>query len=330
MLSIRVLEQDNEVCREELMRVKRELTGILKEKPTLKGEVECEIGKHGKSKEILRTLKESTKNCDVGKKLLVLSDQTGYGVGYKLRQYLPNYKIQSIIKPHALCGGVVSDVVGLCEQLGSDDCVVIMAGANDFTRGIYPSFKELNSRLKHITHTNVVLTSVSSGFSGRIGRFVRRYNKALEDYAARLDRYAAAKVSFLDLSSRNMSELCKGLVKGVSARKRAGNSNLIFVEAVDSGAGLCGRGLSSHGRRIAVASPTETLVSDTVSSAEPLDDRSCSSAGHAVGVLRMHDQQDGIPYNGSNLGGGVDLLLESGQPGGSTFLGTRALLTCTD
>lgn len=147
---------------------------------------------------------------------------------------MPNYSIESIIKPHAFYESVIEDVVSLSKQFGKNDCILIIAGANNFVKGKYPSFKKLNSKLRHITHTNIVLTSVSPKLYERNKQFVFKYNRALQHYALKLDNYAYAKVSYLDLSAYKASEVFSRLVKVISVRKKLGDTNLVFIESRDS------------------------------------------------------------------------------------------------
>lgn len=287
--SIRVLEQEGEVCREELVKVRKELAEILEGSSAVTDNGNRKIENlSGKFLEDWRTprgaVDEKVKQCDVKKKLLLLCDQTGSKVSSKLRKYLPGYNMQSIIKPHALYEHVIEDVVSLTRQFGKDDCVVVMAGVNNFLGRKYPSFREINSKLKYITHTNVVLTSVSCDPSMKYRGFVCKYNETLKSYAAKLDRYACAKISFLDLSHCNINGLVKRLIRGVSARKKVGDSNLVFVGNYDLSVGLDGDGLLSRKGQETVES-TEAIVTGDGSLNGSMDCRACLSVDLGVGVL---------------------------------------------
>lgn len=305
LASIRVLEHENEVCGEELKRVKCELVKMVDGQSAVEG---CNGGEDLATDRLLRSSKmpmrasdADMKQCDSRKKLLVLCDQTGYGIGSELGMYLRDYQIQSIIKPHAPYESVIEDIVKLSERFGGDDCIVIMAGVNNFARGRHPSFRELNSRLKHVTHTNIVLASLPLNFSGRYKKFVRKYNNVLEQYAARLNRYACAKVSFLDLSGCASGEQGMRLARCVTARKKVGDSNLVFVK--------------THG-------PVNELGDSIL---PPRGHRSLPGAGRLVSELEIHRQRGGVHGDGYEK----DLSTAGEHHLQSNFLETTAVMTST-
>lgn len=254
--SIRVLEQENEVCMAELVRVMSELAELRRGRAlssvdgagvgddvSVSGILVDDSG-NSKSQETRQSepnLMESEGVSirvppeDAKKRLLILCDQTGYGIGSRLNRCLPGFSVQSIIKPYALYERVVEDVVKMSDQFGGEDCILVMAGVNNFINGKCPSFRELNSRLKYVTHTNVVLTSIpfKRNAHKKHANLVSKYNAALKRYAAKLDTYAFGKVSFLDLSNCSKSEVTMRLSKGVRARKKAGDGNLIFIHTSD-------------------------------------------------------------------------------------------------
>lgn len=256
LTTINTLEVEREVYLKDISKLQYKL-GQLKASWRTSGEttetwVQTDnIGQHQacvKTKEITQPRHSVTTGKKPAKKrLLILCDQTGCGLRNRLVAHLPGYLIQSIIKPNADYEGVIDDVVNLSKDFGQDDCILIMAGVNNFINGRYPSFREINTRLKRITHTNVVLTSILplvDSASRNKNRFIRKYNEVMNQYAARLDWYACGSVSFLDMSSLSMEAATSKLAGRILSGGKIGSRNLIFIETTDSvllnsGTSLC-------------------------------------------------------------------------------------------
>lgn len=278
--SIRVLEQDNHFCAGELERVRDELAELRNGKVlAMDGCCEVQTTRRGLNKNLgaqVETADVVVKQVVKGKRLLIVSDQSGYKIRSKLSKHLPGFSIQSIVKPYAFYENVVEDVVNLSQQLGDDDCILVMAGVNNFAQKRYPSFRELNRRLKCITHTNVVLTSVlpPNNANRTCTRLVSKCNKALKEYAARLDRYAYGRVSFVDLVSSNASGPILRLAEGVLARKSVVDRNLVFIQTSDAPPQSDVGGLSPHCNQVAEKDPI--LISEEALESEPSE---CGLAG---------------------------------------------------
>ncbi|KAG5865756.1 hypothetical protein JTB14_008386 [Gonioctena quinquepunctata] len=135
-------------------------------------------------------------------KILILCDETGYGLGKTFsRIYGNTFNIQSIIKPSANFENVIDDVINLSDNYCLDDHIIILAGSNDFKTKKYPSFKKLNSKLKICTNTNIILSSVPYNRNYKVNEMIYRYNIKLNDYAMKLNHYAEGNISFLDINN---------------------------------------------------------------------------------------------------------------------------------
>lgn len=168
-------------------------------------------------------------------RLLILCDQLGYKLNTILRTKLRTYSIQTIIKPYACYSDVVVDLVKLTADFTKADFVLILAGANDFKSRKYPLFRDLNSKVKYCTHTNILLASTPFfSDSLRLNGHVHRFNSRLKGYAERLDSFAEAQVSFIEVNDQsagamfNRHEAARRIVRGVLHRKVYGK-NLKFV-----------------------------------------------------------------------------------------------------
>lgn len=117
-----------------------------------------------------------------------------------------------------------------------------MAGINNFVGGKYPSVKVINSKLREVTHTNIVMTSVPlpNNESKYVHKFVHKYNEKMKEYAARLDKYACGNVSFLDVNYCSPREVTKRLASDILSHRRAKNKNLVFVRTTDLFTVPCG------------------------------------------------------------------------------------------
>lgn len=172
-------------------------------------------------------------------RLLLLCDQMGYGLGKILRSKLNGYLVQVIIKPYACYSGVVESVRQLTAEFTKDDTVVVLAGTNDFRNGKYPSFKELNDSIKHCTHTNIMLVAVPfiSG-EARLNRYIHKFNVGLLGYTQKLDHFAEACVSFLDVNGGSAGlmlkkhEIVAKMVKMLKSGRNFAVKNLTFISTV--------------------------------------------------------------------------------------------------
>ncbi|KAG5885825.1 hypothetical protein JTB14_017195 [Gonioctena quinquepunctata] len=108
-------------------------------------------------------------------KILILCDETGYGLGKIFsRIYGNTFNIQSIIKPSANFENVINDVIDLSNNYCLDDHIIILAGSNDFKTKKFPSFKKLNSILKICTNTNIILSSVPHSRNYKVNEMIYR------------------------------------------------------------------------------------------------------------------------------------------------------------
>ncbi|KAG5867199.1 hypothetical protein JTB14_000992 [Gonioctena quinquepunctata] len=82
-------------------------------------------------------------------KILILCDEIGYGLRKSMSKSIgEEFTIETIIKPGAYFVNVIEDVVELSMNFGLNDYIIVIAGSNDFNSKKYPSFREINSRIK--------------------------------------------------------------------------------------------------------------------------------------------------------------------------------------
>lgn len=173
------------------------------------------------------------------RRLLILSDQQGYGLNRILQKRLSNFCVQMIIKPHACYRDIIQDLRQLTGGFTGNDFVVILAGVNDFKNGRYPLFRNINGIIKQCTHTNIVITSVPY-FRNDMpkNQSVFKFNTRLRDYLVKLDQFSEAGVYFVDVNRPNTdytmgkSSIAREIDR-IVRMKGAGSGNLRFVRAVD-------------------------------------------------------------------------------------------------
>lgn len=163
MTSIKVLTADNEVYVQELKSTKHELF-ILNEKadfyPT---DINTSSIPNDKNKPNPVKVTTSVNKININedcRNILILSDQFGFNLGSHIKNNLKNINVQTFVKPNARLANVIVDVGPLTKDFTLDDFVIIVAGFNDFRYRKYPSFKEINDKIKFLGHTNVILVSV--------------------------------------------------------------------------------------------------------------------------------------------------------------------------
>lgn len=172
-------------------------------------------------------------------RLLLLCDETGYSFKNQLlRSVGNNFRMETIIKPNACFGEVIDSVVGLSHDYTLRDFIIILGGCNDLKNGKYPSFKEINSRVKLCTHTNIIFLTLPYFKQERyLNTNVHKFNLKLEEYSSRLNKYAEGKVALVDINNkkrllkRGKVELINEIIAVINSKKQ--NSNLIFVNCIN-------------------------------------------------------------------------------------------------
>lgn len=268
--SIRTLEQDNKAYYSELcqLRVKIEHLQMYKSPTTLKENIlnksACDVNFEPRtpasSQQLMnpkRTRSATIQGSEVGaviardqdqenspkeinKKnniLILCDDQFGFVVD-SIRAKFCNYDVLSIVKPNAFFKDVISDVLNLTKSFTLDDYVILHAGYNDVQNGRAPYFGMINGLLKHCTHTNIILTTVSYSYvKNKNIHLMYKFNLQLFNYANALNRYAEGTVVCVDIND------AKGLMHGryviidkllCSTQCKLKNGNLIFIRPLES------------------------------------------------------------------------------------------------
>ncbi|KAG5861041.1 hypothetical protein JTB14_021677 [Gonioctena quinquepunctata] len=131
-------------------------------------------------------------------KILILCDEIGYGLRKSMSKSIgEEFTIETIIKPGAYFVNVIEDVVELSMNFGLNDYIIVIAGSNDFNSKKYPSFREINSRIKECSHTNIIFSSVPYGKQVKLNDFIYKFNIKLNEYTYKLNHYAKVISLFL-------------------------------------------------------------------------------------------------------------------------------------
>ncbi|KAG5865198.1 hypothetical protein JTB14_020765 [Gonioctena quinquepunctata] len=94
-------------------------------------------------------------------KILILCNELGYGLGKSISKFIGNeFSIETLIKPGAYFVNVIEDIINLSTNFGLNDYIIVLAGSNDFHAKKFPLFREINSKAKCSSHTNIIFSSV--------------------------------------------------------------------------------------------------------------------------------------------------------------------------
>lgn len=230
--SIRILEAQNEIYHSEMK--------VLEEYPTLVTESSrnpCIILEET-TKEGSATVEENNyipekthffphKRVENGK-ILLLCDENGRYLGKWLQQQCNN--VQTIIKPGALLANVMEDIINLVNNFTLNDYVIIVGGANNFYKyNKHPPFKDIHSKIKYCTHTNIVFTSLPLKVT-RINRgynTVNKFNSKLKEYTHKLSNYSEGNVMWCEMGNYRKTQFYELLLEQMFNTKNI--KNLIFV-----------------------------------------------------------------------------------------------------
>lgn len=137
------------------------------------------------------------------RRILVLCDQTGRGIAEAITRHLGSeYQVQCIIKPGAFYADVVDSLEGLVSEFNKRDCVVFMAGANDFEMGRFPRVKDIWCKMKTSTHTNLIFLSTPCTGRRNLLRTMR-FNTRFSCFLERIDRVSDGTVAFINSASKS-------------------------------------------------------------------------------------------------------------------------------
>ncbi|KAG5872114.1 hypothetical protein JTB14_016199 [Gonioctena quinquepunctata] len=135
-------------------------------------------------------------------KILILCDELGYGLGKSISKFIGNeFSIETLIKPGAYFVNVIEDIINLSTNFGLNDYIIVLAGSNDFHAKKFPLFREINSKAKCSSHTNIIFSSVPYGNHVELNDFIYKFNLKLNDYSHKLNHYAEGDISFFDLNN---------------------------------------------------------------------------------------------------------------------------------
>lgn len=97
-------------------------------------------------------------------KLLILADSYGRHCSRILSDKIgQHYEVTSVTKPNARLAGVVEDIYGLSKKLTKQDCVIVLAGCNDFNNVTSDSASPniyLSKLTDAVKYTNVIFRGI--------------------------------------------------------------------------------------------------------------------------------------------------------------------------
>ncbi|KAG5885049.1 hypothetical protein JTB14_033368 [Gonioctena quinquepunctata] len=153
---------DKQKLREELTNEKQLVQVEERHENSTKNNTELIKKKTTEQKKNVMTSIKASSISEVNKsdksKMMILCDQYGRGLGKTIEKRVGGTTtVQTIIKPNARYDNFIDNIVNISQDFSLADNIVILAGYNDFLRGKYPSFKNINDKLKHCTHTNITV-----------------------------------------------------------------------------------------------------------------------------------------------------------------------------
>ncbi|KAG5883081.1 hypothetical protein JTB14_031192 [Gonioctena quinquepunctata] len=171
-------------------------------------------------------------------KIFILCDELGYGLGKSISKFIGNeFSIETLIKPGAYFVDVIEDIINLSTNFGLNDYIIVLAGSNDFHAKKIPLFREINSKAKCSSHTNIIFSSVPYGNHVELNDFIYKFNLKLNDYSHKLNHYAEGDISFFDLNNVKGSmisrkEIVKKFLNIILRKKQVKNFKFVSVENV--------------------------------------------------------------------------------------------------
>lgn len=218
--SMRVLEQENIRCCDELHIIRKELDESTPEKiiPVRKTSVDDTIKETNNKKPVSQN-----------KKILILCDQFGYNVGQKIKNKL-NANVLSVVKPFACYEDVIVNLPLMTCDFTRNDSVIIIAGFNDFIRGGFPSLVNFNNKLKSCLHTNLHIVSVPYMKNTNINRLIYKFNYKLNDYILKVNKCTESSIHFIDFNSK-FGRLTKGqlVLSLLNSLRYPSHNNIKFI-----------------------------------------------------------------------------------------------------
>lgn len=201
LTTIKVMEEENLVIKEEILHLKKELKGnVEKPRVVLTGNIRSNSG----------TL-ENTKNSGTSRKIplqrkkriLIVCDETGRGVDRELRKHLGDFEILTISKPGADMNNLLVNIEQLIEDFTLDDHLIILGGSNGYYHGIKPSVQITVNKLKMCTNTNILIGEIPlPNIKGKdLKRCVNNFNFSLHHNLEKINYYSESKVNVININN---------------------------------------------------------------------------------------------------------------------------------
>lgn len=230
--SIKILTLDNEVYTQEISKLKSELTNYYNKLNETKQNTDSNNSSSSNNDLGVKTKKKAKEEAKKQRKILILCDETGRGIGAKIKECL-KCQVETIIKPGALFENVIEGIKKLTEGYTVNDYVLIICGSNNFKNKMYPRISEIHKKIKFCTHTNILLSTIPQfSFHTKINNFVKKFNSRFLEYVIKLDRYAEGNIRLIDiLDSKgnlvNREKICEKIINEIMFGKKV--SNLTFI-----------------------------------------------------------------------------------------------------
>lgn len=242
--TIRTLELDNEAYQNQMQELREEIKS-LKEDPSREN-VQSYKSISLSPLNLINSIKSSKINSSHNikqkqRKILILGDEMGLNLNNLIRKLLnlEEYRIESFIKPGGNFNNVIENLEEKVKEFNLKDLVIIIAGHNDFEMNNIPKFKNIVTKLKMCSHTNVLfLSSPILARNNKKSIIINKFNKHLLQFVTKLNLYTEGKMSFLNINTNRgfkskQNDIASKIVNGIANYTNT-SKNLIFILTNDT------------------------------------------------------------------------------------------------
>lgn len=171
--------------------------------------------------------------------MLFLCDDSGRYVSGQLKQVLKedHFKMETIIKPNARLEDVIDSIDRLAGDFSARDCVVVMAGKNNFSNGKYPKFRFICDKLRSCSASVVFVSAPVYSNNPDLCKYILKFNTRLNAFLQRVNNFMPSNLSYVEANGldgfkvRDRIILDRVLTE-ITIQKRL-PKNLVFIETVN-------------------------------------------------------------------------------------------------
>ncbi|CAG9765220.1 unnamed protein product [Ceutorhynchus assimilis] len=136
-------------------------------------------------------------------KLLILTDEHGRNIDRNIRKHLDSaaVKIEALIKPGAQYSSVLTGLECCIKGYSRHDCVVIVAGSNDFLNNKRPKFSHIHEIIKKCTQTNFIFLACPTLRKNRNNDYIHHFNNNLEKVIGAFNRISESSFDYININT---------------------------------------------------------------------------------------------------------------------------------